>query len=119
MALKEGFEAEGEVNLLAARLGLGLESTRAKFLNPGKLAINAQGLVAGGNVLLRGDLVVSGELVLLGAARGGTLDLDNAEFANPDGVSIRAQTLRVAGNALLHGGCVARGEVNLDVAEIG
>jgi hypothetical protein len=119
IALKEGFEAEGEVNLLAAHLGLGLECTRAKFLNLGKLALNAQGVTTGGNVLLREDLVVNGELVLLGATIDGTLDLDNAEFANPGGVSIRAQTLRVAGNALLHDGCIARGEVNLDGAQIG
>src|SRR5262249_18801296 len=49
--MNEGFQANGCVHLIGANIGGSLECAGASFLNPDNIALNAENMNIGGNVL--------------------------------------------------------------------
>ena len=117
--LNNGFFAEGEVRLLGANIGGDLECTDGKFHNPGRKALNADGLTTKGKVNLNNDFSAEGEVRLLGANIGGSLNCTGRKFHNPKGYALVADKLTTKGSVNLRGGFSAEGEVRLLGANIG
>jgi len=131
--LRNGFSAEGEVNLLSAAIGINLECNDAIFRNPARergpgsgKALNADGMTMAGHVLLHNGFNAEGEVNFLSAQIGNNLACDNSIFKNParEGVSgtgkaLNADRIKVAGYVFLRNGFSAEGEVNFLNAEIG
>jgi hypothetical protein len=67
------FCAEGEVRIASARIGGYLDCASGIFKDPGKVALNARGLMVQGNVSVGDGFVAEGEVLLAGADIGGNL----------------------------------------------
>jgi hypothetical protein len=95
--LHKGFTANGEVHLPAARIGGRLYLDNARFVNPGRLALNLNRLTVSQDMFCRG-LTVRGLIDLHSAQIGGHLDFSGAALndPNPEQVSLAGQNLRVA-----------------------
>ena len=65
--LRNGFKAEGNVQLLGATIGGSLSCTKGEFINPGKYALLADRLNVQGNVSFRKDFKAEGRVSLSGA----------------------------------------------------
>jgi sRNA-binding regulator protein Hfq len=117
--LRNGFKAEGEVNLLGAEIGRDLECQKSEFINSKGKALNADRLKVKGAVFLSDGFRAEGEMDLLGAEIGGNLECEKSEFINPEGKALNADRLKVKGGVFLRNGFKAKGEVNLLGAEIG
>ncbi len=131
--LRDGFHAEGEVQLLGAEIGGDLSCVRGTFKNPeqkdvpgsGK-ALSADGIKVTGSVFLRNGFSSEGEVRLLGAEIGGSLECDGSTFKNPaqkdvpgSGKALFADRIKVTGSVFLRNGFISDGEVRLLGAEIG
>ena len=116
--LRNGFKAEGEVNLLCATIGRNLECDGSQFINKGARALNADGLKVEGDVFLRNDFKAEGEVRLVGATIGGVLDCEKGMFIKPTGYALLADDLNIKGSAYLHNGFQADGVVSLGGATI-
>lgn len=126
--LRNGFKAEGEVNLLSATIGGNLECDGSQFINPGKYALNADSVNIKSYVFLRNDFKAEGEVRLLSAKIGGGLDCDSGSFINPNDpndpkdrkrYALNANGVKIEGYVYLRNGFKAEGEVNLIGATIG
>jgi hypothetical protein len=131
--LRYGFQAEGEVRLLRARIGGDLDCTNAKFTNRidggrpehGK-ALSADGAVVGGTVYLEHGFQAIGHVSFRGARIAGQLTCGGGIFENPaqegsapGGVALDASIASVDGGVFLWDKFRANGEVRLDAAHIG
>ena len=83
--LRDGFHAEGEVNLIGATVGGYLECGGGTFHNPKGDALSADGIKVAGGVFLGDGFNATGEVRLLGATVGGDLACGGATFSNPNG----------------------------------
>jgi len=141
VCLDNGFEAEGEVRLLAAHIVEDLYCTGGKFRNKGGGALSADRIVTGGNVCLNNGFYANGEVRLPAAKIGGDLYCDNGEFNgrfilqdvdvkrsilcsgarmnNPGKEALNADRMVIGGNVCLDNGFKAEGEVRLLGAHIG
>jgi len=117
--LRDGFKAEGEVNLLGATIDGYLDCTSAQFSNATGFALNANGAKVEGGVFLRDGFKPDAEVNLLGATIGGGLDCTSAQFSNAKGFALNANGAKVEGGVFLRSGFKAEGEVNLLGATIG
>lgn len=100
----EGFSANGEVKLGRAKIGGTLECRGGLFDNSGSEwpAINAQGLVVTGDVLLHNGFRAQGKVDLAGARIGGNLKCNKGVFTNCDGeVALDAERVNVSGDVFL------------------
>jgi len=116
--LRDGFNAEGDVNLVGADVGGQLVCAGGKFWNKEGKAINAQDIKVAGDVFLCDKFKAEGEVRLVGAEVGG-LACAGGHFQNEEGIALNAQSIKVAGGVFLRDGFKAEGEVNLVGAEVG
>ena len=98
---RDGFKASGEVRLLGADIGGGLECDGAEFDNPKGYALNADGIMVKGSVFLRYGFKAVGAVRLPGTNIGGDLDCGDAELNNPDGDALICQNARITGALVL------------------
>lgn len=121
VCLRGKFKAEGQVNLLGARIGGDLDLTGGWFRNDCGPALILGNAEIAGQVL--GGAKIAGQLAAQGARVGRNFDLRGAEIAHPIsgrekfGRAIDAANLSVGGAALLQGANV-KGEVFLADARI-
>jgi hypothetical protein len=109
----------GEVRLLGAHIGGVLDLAGAKLRNPGKDALNADGMQVDGSVFGGEGFEVDGEVRLLGAHIGGVLDLAGAKLRNPGKYALNADGMQVDGGVFGGEGFEVDGEVWLLGAHIG
>jgi hypothetical protein len=119
VALNDSFTAEGEVGLLAARIGGSLNLSGATLTNPGRTALDASRLSVDGPVFCRDGFAVSGQVVLRRAHITAFLDLAGARLSNPGGYALFAPGLAVDAFVSFRDGTVFDGQVSLDDAHIG
>jgi hypothetical protein len=103
---------DGEVRLTGTRVAGAVRLREARLTNPGGVALLANRLDVGDDLLLRGA-VVDGEVRLAGARIGGMLDLNGARLANPGGRALTAFRLLVGAYLRGRHGFTADGEVTL------
>ena len=87
--LDAGFRAKGEVRLSGAQVGVDLNCSDGKFLNPKKkddetsgAGSRADGISVGGDLSLNSGFRAEGEISIIGAQIGGDLDCAEGEFIN-------------------------------------
>lgn len=117
--MRNGFEARGEVRLLGAKIGGDLDCGTAKFINPGAVALDGNGIVVGGTIRLNSGFIAEGEVWFNGASIGRNFECDSASFRNPGGYSLNLDSVRVAGGIFMRNGCSFEGEVRLVAASVG
>jgi hypothetical protein len=117
MFCRNGFTAQGEVRLPAARIGGRLYFDGAKLSNPGGRALVASRLTVGQDMFCRNyggpehvrPFVAEGEVILAGAHIGGHLAWDGAQLRNDSGSALNADSLQVDQDMLMHNGFTATG----------
>jgi len=102
--LRNGFTAEGEVNILFSTIGGNLDCQNAQLTNPEGKALNADGAKINGSVFLRDGFKANGEVNFLIATIGKGLDCSGAQLTNPNGKALNADRVNVAGYVFLRGG---------------
>ncbi len=109
--LDQGFQAEGEVRLLGAKIEGQLNCTNASFTNENGKALNADGIQLGGSVFLDYGFRASGEVRVLGAKIEGVLNCRGGSFSNGNGPALNADGIQLGGSVFLDNGFRASGEV--------
>jgi hypothetical protein len=117
--LRDGFKAEGPVNLRRATIGRDLSCIGAQFINEGAKTLNADGAKIEGYVFLCDDFKAEGEVNLLGATIGRNLECDGSQFINKGAKALNADGAKIEGSVFLLDDFKAEGEVNLLRATIG
>jgi hypothetical protein len=118
MMCRDGFVAEGEVNMLGARIGACLHLGGASLSNPHSRALRADRLVVGENLVCDEGFAAEGEVRLSAAQVSGQLDFSGATLTNPDGNALTAEGL-VVDQDMFCNNLVAQGKVSLCGARIG
>ncbi len=117
MFCRNGFTAQGEVRLPAARIGGRLYLDGAKLSNPGGRALVASRLTVGQDMFCRDHggpgheqpFVAEGAVILAGARIGGHLAWDGAQLRNDSGPALHADSLQVDQDMLMRSGFTATG----------
>jgi sRNA-binding regulator protein Hfq len=119
--LGDGFKAEGEVSLTAAKIDENLNCDGGAFINTGeKLALNANGIEVKGGVFLRKGFRAEGGVNLVAAKIGRTLECDGAQIIGKgETPALDANSVEVNGNVFLRNGFKSEGGVIFRVARIG
>jgi hypothetical protein len=115
--LDGGFEARGEVRLVAARVGGQLRCTRGSFLRRGGRALDAQSVEAASVYLDRG-FRAEGEVRLVSAKLTTLLNCTAGSFSHPTGYALDADNLVCGGDVFLDRGFEAAGEVRVVGAKV-
>ncbi|MBL4806881.1 MAG: hypothetical protein JKY31_06270 [Rhodobacteraceae bacterium] len=110
--------ADGEVQLLGAKLGGSLECTSSKFLSASRCSLSADRLTAKGNVVLE-RIKAKSEVRLLGIKLDGDLDCEGAEFLCQSDSAFVADGMKVRGMFYLRLGAKVEGSISLSGAEVG
>lgn len=118
IGLRDGFKANGEVNLDGARIDGNLDCDHAQFSKAEGFALTANGAEIEGAVLLR-DVNADGEVNLLKATIGAGLECDRSQFLNAGGLAFNANGAKIDGSVFFRGAFKAEGEVNLRNTTIG
>jgi hypothetical protein len=115
---RDGFRADGEVHIVGAEIGIDLDCSGGKFVNPSGSALCADGIKVAGSIYLRRCFSAEGEVRFLSAAIGRALDCTNGKFARPGRDSLNADGIQVGGDVVL---CnfASDGKVRLIGADIG
>lgn len=115
----DGFEADGRVNLAAAKIDGSLDCVGGKFIaNDKELAFFARNIVVKGSVLLR-NVVAKGGVDLVRARINGNLECDGSQFVEEgESPALSVNTAEVNGNVYLRKGLApfgfkAEGKVDL------
>jgi sRNA-binding regulator protein Hfq len=116
--LRDGFRAEGEVSLRAAKISGQLDCTNGQFINRKGMAIDGDAMQVGASVFLRDGFKAEGEVRLRYAHISGQLDCDSGEFINPMGTAIDGAAMQVGADVLLRRSFEAKGKVSLLLARI-
>jgi hypothetical protein len=129
---RNGFFAEGLVDIWGAQIDGILDCTKGTFKNPelgnvksSGMALNAGGAWVKGNVSLSEGFVAEGLVNLLSAQIDGILDCTGGSFKNPASAKQPSDRVLNAENAVIKGpvffryGFVAEGQVNLLGAQVG
>ena len=93
--LREGFRAEGEVNLRGATIRGQLDCSNGQFINPSGFAFKGNALTVEQGVFLSKGFQAEGEVNLVGAIIGGQLDCTDGQFINPNGFALDGNALTV------------------------
>ncbi len=120
--LRNGFDAEGRVSLLGAKIAGNLNCGGAKLRNRTKngkgIALDAENAEIGGAVLLRGGFIAEGHVSLHSARIATGLSIRGATFLNPAGAALAAVSLEV-GDSLILRDVVVMGHISLSRARVG
>jgi hypothetical protein len=119
MFCREGFQANGEIDLTGASIGGSLDFSGAHMDGKGGRALTAQGLTVTGDMFCGEGFQASGEINLLGASIGRQLIFIGAYLDGANGRALSAPGLTVTGGMLCRAGFQAAGEINLSGASIG
>ncbi|MGO9453781.1 MAG: hypothetical protein ACLQDV_22420 [Candidatus Binataceae bacterium] len=114
--LRDGFHADGEVDLRGATIGADLICVGGTFVNPGDYAIRADGVRAT-DILMDDGFRAEGEVNLVRANLGADLKCDRGTFINPSGDAIDATEITAA-DLLFRKGFRAEGAVKLRRARV-
>jgi sRNA-binding regulator protein Hfq len=117
--LRDGFKADGEINLRGATIGGTLECDGAQFSNANGTAFSADGAKIDGSVFLRKGFKAEGAVNLPRATIGGQLNCSGAQFWNANGTALFANGVKIGDDVFLRNGFNAKGTVNLLGATIG
>ena len=119
--LVRGFSANGEVQMLGAKIGGQFSCAGGKFVSPdsSRCALNADRITTGGDAVLGGGFSAEGEVRLLGANIGRALFCVGGKFCNPSGNAIAADGITAKGGVYLNDGFSAEGAVRLPGANVG
>jgi len=115
MFCRNGFTAQGEIRLPAARIGGRLYFDGAKLSNPGGRAFVASRLTVGQDMFCRNHggpehdqpFVAEGAILLVRSHIGGHLDCTGAALRNDSGPALDAYSLQVGEGIHLFGGFTA------------
>jgi sRNA-binding regulator protein Hfq len=116
--LRNGFQAEGEVSLMAATIDGDLGCEGALLSNPNGRALAADGAKIAGTVSLHSGFQAEGEVSLLGATIDGGLQCGSAQFSNPNGGAFIADKAEIK-HSVFFLNVKAEGEVRLLGATVG
>lgn len=120
MYCRDGFRAEGGVNLWGASIGSNLEFVDATLSNSDGHALRGQHLTVKADVDCSNGFRSIGLINLFGAQIGGQLWMSRAHLANnQDYYAFSAPQIKIAGGMYCRGGFRAEGGVNLWGASIG
>jgi hypothetical protein len=124
--LRDGFHAEGTVQLQGTQIGGRLECTAGTFIagSENGAALDANGITVRGSIYLHGGFRAQGEVRLLAAQIGGNLDCNRGTLINPPrngggGDAFSADLATVNGSVFLGDGFRAEGETRLVGTQIG
>ena len=115
---RNGFTVHGEVWLVCAHIGGGLNLGGASIINPGGNSLAADGLTVD-QALFGEEFTAIGEVSLAGAHIGGQLSLNRASLTNENGAALDADGLTVDQGMFCGDGFTAVGEIRLLGAHIG
>lgn len=127
MNMGAGFSAEGQINLLNAKIGGSLIFSQGNFKKKNNktggrdmegATINANQIEVGKNVSMSDGFWTDGEVSLIGADIKGELSCSNGKFLHKDGYSLVAESLILGRHLYLRRGFLAEGEVSLFGAHI-
>ncbi|MCP4583087.1 MAG: hypothetical protein GY839_15870 [candidate division Zixibacteria bacterium] len=116
--LRDGFHAEGEVNLIGANIQGDLSCGSGKFINSEGKALAADGINVDGSVLFSKGFMAEGAVRLLNAYIGGNLECDSGVFINPSKVALSADKVIVKGSVFLRSKVKVQGEINFFGSDI-
>ena len=119
--LDRGFTAKGQVRFTDAQVKRQFNATGGEFRNDreGEYALDADGLVCGGEVFLNEGFHAVGAVSLTGAEIHSELNCTAGSFRNPDGYALFADGLTTPGMVYLDHGFQAIGEVRFARATVG
>jgi hypothetical protein len=117
MYCREGFTAEGEVDLLGAHIGAQLIFDGADLANPDGAALHADGLRVDQDLICHEGFTANGEVRLPGARVGDQLVFNDATLINPDGTALDLEGAR-ASSLFLRFSEPPRGTVDLSNASV-
>jgi hypothetical protein len=106
------------VALTDARIAGQLNFSGATLTNPGGTALNADGLIVGGDMFCDAGFHAEGETCLLDAHITNTLSFNGARLTNPGGTALTADRLIVERSMFCQEGFHAEGEIRLLGARI-
>ncbi len=113
------FSARGAVILEDARVGGVLGCAGGVCVNPGAIALSANGIIVKSAVFFSSGFTAQGLVQLRDAQIGGDLSCSDGTFTNKGGDALNADGINVKGNVFLRDGFAANGEVRLLGAQIG
>ena len=116
--LRNGFRANGEVDLMAAKISGALSCCAGSFINPGHEAISADGITVGCGMFMSDGFRASGDVRLHGATIRGNFECKKGRFYNKGKKTLNASGMEVKGNVFLNNGFRTNGEVALIGAKI-
>ncbi len=119
MFCRDGAVVEGEIHLVAARIGGELRFTRSTLRNPGKIALNAARITVEKDMYCRMGFAAEGEVCLSGGHIKGQLNFNDAKLHQPGGVALRADHLVIDSHLYCQDDFEARGEVDLVATRVG
>ncbi len=117
--LRDNFSSIGEVRLIGAQIGGGLECCQGNFNNPSGYALSAEEANIKGGVTLSNGFQAKGEVRLLAAHITSNLNCEGGSFNNPNGDALSADGCNIQGDVSLSSDFQAQGEVRLIGAQIG
>ena len=109
-------EAQGEVNLVGAKIGGQLDCDRGKFL-AAIMALNCNGISVGASVFLRNEFEAHGKVNLVRAKIDGQMACNRGKFL-AEGIALHCDATIVGADVFLQDEFEARGRINLNRAEI-
>ena len=116
---RDDAHVEGEVSMVAARIGGELRFTTSTLSNPGAVALRADRAVVEKDLYCRERFAADGEVRLHGAHVKGQVNFNRATLHNPQGVALDADQLVVGSHLYCHDKFHAEGEVRLVAARVG
>jgi hypothetical protein len=102
MHCRDGFTANGEVNIVNAHIGGVLVFDDARLANPGGFALWANGVIVDRGMSCAKGFTAYGKVSLVGARIAGRLDFRGASFHNRDGLHGLALDLEAAHTSELY-----------------
>jgi hypothetical protein len=117
--LRDGFVANGRVEIRDAQIGGNLLCDGSRFENPGGKALLADRVKVEGSVFLKDGFSAAGEVRFLGASVGSNFECGGGRFSNPGSVALVADHIRAEGSIFLRNGFSAEGVVWLIGARFG
>ncbi len=119
LELDEGFTALGGVSLEGAHIGGKLVCTGGQFQSKDGLALNADSVTIGLDLLCDGAFMASSEVRLFGAHIGGQFQCSGGQFSSSDGQALNADEVTVSQSVFLDDKFTAEGGVSLVGAHLG
>lgn len=110
--LRDGFQADGTVDLGSARIGGQFDCNGGAFKASKGRALNCDAAEIGADVFLRGGFEALGEVNFVRARIGGHLDCTGGAFKARAGRVVNFDAAEIGASVFLRGGFEARAEVN-------